>query len=413
MTLSEDSYDKLVQPIVDRQEKINTWVLEQLANKIKEMGDLTNSDSKKLFEMLRFGGDAQRLVKRVAELTKLQVIEIQALIEKVAELNYVDTKPFFDFRQKSFIPFEENTLLQRRVKAIARQTANTYKNMAKAQAFMLRDLKNPSALVPTPLSEVYQTVVDEAIQASQGGIVDYYTAMRRTMKQLAASGLRRVEYYPEKWINRKKPFFTQRMDTAVRRNVLDGIRAVNQEMQHIVGEQFSADGVEISVHLNPAPDHAEMQGHQYYLKEFEKMQLGQDFKDVQGRSYKGFERAVGTLNCRHFAISIIVGAARQNYSDKELQEILEKNEKGYTLPNGKHLTMYECTQVQRKIETEVRYAKDGQILALKAGDEKLAKEYQARINEAVKKYKAFSKACGLQPKMKKMEVEGYKKISVK
>ena len=75
--------------------------------------------------------------------------------------------------------------------------------------------------------------------------------------------------------------------------------------------------------------------------------------------------------------------------------------------------MYECTQKQRQMETEIRYAKDGQIAARAAGDEVLAKQYQAKINELTKKYNAFSKDCGLSPKPAKMRVTGYRKISIK
>lgn len=406
--LNENAIDMLLQPIVERQERINTWVIEKIAEKIDEIGKMEKSDVDKLTKLFTMGADVRLINVTIAKLTKLQVDDIKKMIRTVARDNYIDAKPFYDYRHKSYIPYEKNTLLQRRVEAIARQTAGTYENMSKAQAFMIRDLKNPKKLIPTSIAKTYQSVVDEAIQAAQSGVVDYSTAMRRTVKQLGESGLRRVQYNTEsgRW-------FTQRMDTAIRRNVLDGVRVINQEMQNIVGEEFDADGVEISVHLNPAADHAEMQGHQFSKKEFDNMQNGKDFKDVQGRQYKGFERAVGTLNCRHFAISIIIGHAEQNYSDEQLKEILRKNEEGYTLPNGKHLTMYECTQYQRKLETLVRYAKDGQVAARAAGDDALAREYQAKINKYTSEYRQFSKACGLSEKRGKMSVPGYRKISVK
>lgn len=406
--LSDDALNKLMQPIIDRQERINTWVLRKIALRIKEVGEVLPSDVQSLISLRNAGADAQKVVQELARLTALQVADIQTLVRTVAKDAYIAAKPFYDFSQKAYIPFDENKILQRRVQAMANRTANSYKNLSKTQAFMLRDPKNPKKLIPTPVAKAYQSIIDEAVQASSGATVDYGTAMRRTLKQLADSGLRRVEYNTETGRT-----FTQRLDTAVRRNLLDGIRGVNQEMQNIVGEEFGASGVEISVHMYPAPDHAEMQGHQFTNKEFDKMQHGENFKDIQGREYQGFDRAVGTLNCRHFAISIMIGYANQNYSDKELQEILKKNDEGYTFPNGKHLTMYECTQYQRQLETKVRYAKDGQITAKAAGDMDLAKQYQAKINKYTREYKAFSKACGLSEKKSKMSVSGYKKISIK
>ena len=406
--LSDDALQNLLQPIIDRQEKINTWVVEKIAERIRKIGTVLPSDVDKLMALRNTGADAKKIIEEIKRLTKLQVNEIRSLVKQVAKDAYIDAKPFYDYSQKSYIPWNENLPLQRFVDVLALQTSNTYENIAKAQAFMLRDLQNPKKLVPTPLAKAYQSVVDEAIQANSTGTIDYNTAMRRTLKQLVDSGLRHVTYNTE--TGRQ---FTQRLDTAVRRNLLDGLRAVNQGMQNRVGEEFGANGVEISVHMNPAPDHAEMQGHQFTNKEFDKMQNGENFTDVQGRQYSGFDRAVGTLNCRHFAYSIIIGVQGQNFTDAQLKEILAKNEKGYTLPNGKHLTMYECTQYQRQLETKVRYAKDGQIAARAAGDMDLAKEYQAKINKYTAEYKAFSKACGLSEKKTKMTVSGYQRISTR
>lgn len=406
--LSDDALQNLLQPIIDRQENINTWVVEQIASRIKDIGGVLPSDVNKLIALRNTGADTRRIINEIARQTKLQARDIKALVEKIAKDAYLDAKTFYEKSGKTYIPWEQNRPLQRFVEALAKQTADTYENIAQAQAFMLRDLKHPQTLIPTPIAKAYQSVVDEAIQATSTGTIDYGTAMRRTLKQLVDSGLRRVEYNTE--TGRR---YTQRLDTAVRRNLLDGLRGVNQEVQNRVGEEFGANGVEISVHSNPAPDHAEMQGHQFTNEEFDKMQNGEDFYDIQGRKYTGFDRAVGTLNCRHFAYSIIIGAMGQNYTDKQLQEILDRNNKGYTLPNGKHLTMYECTQYQRQLEIKVRYAKDGQIAARAAGDMDLAKEYQAKINKYTAEYKAFSKACGLSPKMMKMTVSGYQKISVK
>lgn len=406
--LSEDALDNLMKPIVDRQEEINVYVITKIAERINKIGQVNSSDLDKLVQLRNVGADVRLINQELARLTHLQVADIKKMIKAVARTGYLEAKPFYDYRHKSFIPFEKNKYLQREVEAIARQTAGTYINLSKAQAFMLRDLKNPKRLIPTPLAKAYQSVVDEAIQASQTGVIDYHTAMRRTLTQLADSGLRRVTYNTE--TGRR---FTQRMDTAVRRNLLDGIRAINQKVQDITGEEYGADGVEISVHQNPAPDHAEMQGHQYTKKQFERMQDAQDFEDVQGRKYKGFERAVGTLNCRHFAWNIIVGYAQQNYTDTQLKEILRKNEKGYTTPDGKHFTGYECTQYQRQLETKIRYAKDGQIAARAAGDTQLAQKYQAKINKYTSEYKQFSKASGLSEQPTRMSVSGYHKIKVK
>ena len=404
--LSQDALENLVQPIIDRQEAINTYILTKIAKRIKEIGELLPSDVYQLQQLLKSGADVREINKFLATITARQVQDIKQMVRIIALDAYIDAKPFFDYRKKPYIPFKKNKRLQTIVKAMEKITAGSYVNLSnsKATGFLIRDLKNPNRLVFKSIGDTYYSVIDEAVQATQQGTVDYNTAMRRTMKQLVDSGVRRLS-----WDNG----YTQRLDTAVRRNVLDGVRAVNQAVQDEVGKQFGADGKEITVHANSAPDHEPVQGRQFTNEEFEKLQNAEIFHDARGKEYQPIKRAIGTLNCRHFTYSIIVGVSKPIYSEEQLKEFAEKNAKGYTLPNGKHLTMYECTQKQRQMETEVRRLKDGQIAAREADNMDLAQEYQAKINQKIAEYKEFSKACGLSVKTTKMTVSGYKKIGVK
>lgn len=421
--LSDKAIEKLIQPIINRQININNYVIDIIAKRIKEIGEILPSDLYKLEALMRSGNDVQKINKEIAILTNRQISDIKHIIQEVALDSYIDMKRFYDYRMIPFIPFKENVELQKVVKSIATQTSNTYRNLSKAQAFMIRDLKNPKILRSTSISDTYKTIVDEAVQANQTAGIDYKTAMRRSLRQLVDSGIRNVSYNTE-----SGRVYTQRLDTAVRRNILDGIRAVNQGVQDETGKQFGADGVEITVHEYPAEDHAPVQGHQFTLEEYAKIspvpsihpdnsidtshyeKTDDVLFDVEGRQYEVFERKIGTLNCRHFTFSIIIGVFPPNYTDEELQQILDRNEKGYELPNGKKLTMYQCTQKQREMETKIRWTKDGQMAAETAGDNELANEYQAKVNKYEAEYKEFSKACGLTVKHAKIYVDGYKKI---
>lgn len=406
--LSENAIDNLIQPIIDRQEALNVFVIDLIAKRVKEIGYLLPSDIYKLERLLKTGSDVRKINAEIARITGLQETDIKKLIRKVALDAYLDTKPFFDYRFKSFIPFEQNTQLQRVVKAIQIQTLGTYVNLSKAQAFMIRDLANPQILIPTSISNTYQSIIDEAVQASQSAVLDYNTAMRRSMKQLVDSGIRYVKYNPE-----SGKTYSQRLDTAVRRNVLDGVRAINQGVQDEVGKQFGADGKEITVHANPAPDHAPIQGHQFTNAEYNKLQNAEPFQDVNGNKFDVIDRAIGTLNCRHFTYSIIIGVMKPNYTTEQLKEILNKNKKGYTLKNGKHLTMYECTQKQRRMETDIRRYKELQMAYQNSGNLEEAKKARIMIIKKTNQYKAFTNACGLQLKSRNLTVSGYKKISIK
>lgn len=424
MYYSEEEIDKLIQPVVDRQVNINNWVIRKIAQRIKEIGELLPSDVHALEQLAKTGADVVAINVELARVAGLQVAQIKRIIKQVAENTYLNAKPFYDYRQKTFIPFEENEPVQRIVKAIEKQTSGTYQNMAKAQAFMVRDPKNPKILRPTPIARTYQNTVDKAIQTVVGGTQDYQSTMRGSLKEIVDSGIKSVQYNTESGRT-----YTQRLDTAVRRNLLDGVRAINQGVQDEVGKQFGADGVEITVHACPAPDHCYVQGHQFSKEEYAKIAPVESIQkngsidttnyeptddelfDVNGNAYKTFKRRIGTCNCKHFAFNIIIGHAPQNYTDKQLQEILDENEKGVEV-DGKHYTKYQATQMQRKMETRIRKAKDEQIAMKEAGDMEGVRQAQEKVKRYTQEYKDFSDEAGLRMKLDRIKVEGYKKEKV-
>lgn len=401
--LSESTIDKLVQPIVTRQESINTYVLTKIANKVREIGTISPYDINRMKILVEYGADIREMNAELARLSNLQVRDIKSIIKDVAISTNTDAKPLYDYRHKSFIPYEKNTKLQNTVRIVGDRTAGEYTNLSHSRAtgFLIRNQKYPGTLQFQSIDDTYRSVIDEAIQASASGVVDYRTAMRRTLKQLADSGIRRLSW---------DSGYTQRLDTAVRRNILEGIRAIQQATEDMIGEELGADGKELSVHINCALDHEPFQGHQFTNEEWEKLQNSEDFEDVEGIKFSGVERVIGMWNCRHIARSIFVGVTKPLHTKEQLQQFIDNNHKGYTLPNGKHITMYECTQMQRQMETRIRYAKDEQIVFQQAGNIPAAKIAQQKVKRYVDQYKQFSKSCGLPIHKDRMSVIDYKLI---
>ena len=406
--LSEIDVENLIQPFADRQKAIEDYIINLIAERVREIGKMLPSDIYKLERLLKTGSDVKDINKQLARLTGLQESEIKKLIKTVAADSYADAKPFYDYRHKPYIPLMQNEPLARVIEAVGLQTIAEYKNLADSRmiGFVIRDLKHPGKFKFHNIAQTYKTVLDEAIQAAQSGVIDYNTAMRRTLKQLNNSGLKKVYW---------ESGYRQRLDTAVRRNILDGIRQINQKVHEILGRQFGSNGYEITAHYNPAPDHAPWQGHILREKEYLKLQDHRAFKDVDGQRFPAQERILGQYNCKHFAYPIIIGVSKPKYTKKQLQDILDENEKGATI-GGKHYTGYELTQRQNELALKVRQAKDGQVMARNAGDIDLAKQYQATVNKYTKMYDAFNKQVLSQipswsARKDKLTVSGYKRIA--
>lgn len=81
--------------------------------------------------------------------------------------------------------------------------------------------------------------------------------------------------------------------------------------------------------------------------------------------------------------------------------------------DGKEYTQYELTQLQRRIETAIREAKDTQILARASEDNELILQSQARITQLTTKYKQLCNISGLPNKLSnRASVSGYRRTSV-
>lgn len=398
--LSEDAIENLIQPLITRQEEINMATIQMIARRVSEIGTMNPTDINRLKILVQMGADIKLLNKELARLTNLQVADIKRIIKTVALDSYIDAKPLYDYRHKSFIPFSKNTELQKVVTAVGKVTANNYINISNSKAigFLIGRVGDRKNLVFKPINDTYKILIDKAIITANSGITDYKMAMRSVMRQLTDSGVRRLSW---------ESGYTQRLDTAVRRNILDGIHAIQQSIEDEIGKQINADGKELSVHKNCALDHEPIQGHIFTNNEWEKLQSNENFEDIKGNKFEALDRIIGIWNCRHFAYSIIIGVNKPRYTEKQLQEFIRKNHEGYTLSNGKHLTMYECTQMQRKLETRIRYAKEEQMMFQELNDKLGAKIARQKIIQLTEEYKIFSKNCGLKIDKDRIAVPNY------
>ena len=400
--LSDEIIEKAISKITRRIELGNTYVLEQIGKSIKKVGALSPSSAHRLGQLIKYGGDYDKIVKKLAEITNLNVKDIKILVEEVAKSDYQFAKQFYDYRNKKYIPYDENIVLKNQVEAISTMTAQNYVNLSNTVAFN----KNINGkLVATPLAQAYQKTLDTAILSISEGKVSFQETTRKLIKELADSGIRTVDYVSGRSV---------RLDSAIRMQIRDALRNLHNQQQEIIGKEFDADGVEISVHLNPAPDHAEVQGKQFSNEEFAKFQNDIDCKSYDGKifpaEFEGHDRrSISQYNCYHYIFSIVLGVSKPEYTNAELQDIIDKNNEGFEF-DGKHYTNYEGTQLQRQLETEIRKQKDIQIMAKASGDNLLALDTQRNIKMLSDKYKKLGQVSGLPSMLDRASVSNYRQI---
>ena len=402
--IDERLIDKLVERLVDRVEEGNTYTLIKIGDSIRQIGELSPSKRHQLAQILKYGGNYDKIVQKLAEITELNVKDIYEMFEEVAKSDYMFAQQFYDYKGVKYIPYEENIALQNQVKALARITANEYVNFSNTLAFTKRV---NGRVVYTDLARTYQDTIDKAILSVAQGKNTFDEQMYSTIKELASSGLKTVDYASGRSV---------RLDSSVRQHMKGALRNLHNETQAIFGQEFGSDGVEISVHMNPAPDHAEVQGRQFSKEEFDNFQNDRDAVDYSGKlftkEHEGHDRrSISEYNCYHYTFDIVLGVSKPNYSEEELKQINDDNNKGFEL-DGEHFTNYEGTQMQRKLETEIRKQKDIQIMAKASGNKELVAESQKKITQLTRKYKQLSDVSGLPTKMERMRVSGYKRTNV-
>lgn len=383
----------LLERFYNRFNKYNTKVLEKMGEAIKKFDGISPTNSHKIAQQLKYGADIDDLIAELSELSGKSIKDINEAFDLVAKENVAFAEVYAKAKNMEFVDYKDNDQLKKLVKGIAGETNATFKNISNAKAigFVLKDTNGKKIF--KNLKKTYNDLIDEAVFNVTTGTTDYQSAMRGVMKQLADSG---VKIHEEKV--GYKSGYNVRIDSAVRQNVLTGIRQVNLEIQKQVGRDFGADGVEISAHSPCAEDHLHIQGKQYSNKEF-------------ARLNGNLERPIGEYNCRHFVFSVVLGVNQPSYSNKMLNK-MNRESQSIVEYDGKKYTAYEATQVQRKLETAIRKEKDRQIIARASGDKDGVSIAQQNITTLTHKYNDFSKVAGLDTYKQRLSVNGYRRVNV-
>jgi len=402
--LSDELIEKVVERLVNRIEQGNEYVLKKIGESVRKIGTLSPSKSQELVQILRYGGDYDKIANKLTEITKLNKKDIYKIFDEIAKNDYQFAEQFYKYRSKKYIPYDENVALKRQVESIKRMTTETYQNISNTMAFARHGANGE--IIYSPLAETYQSILDEAILNVGQGKETFDDALYRSLKTLAEKGINTVDYESGRHM---------RLDSALRMQMNGAIRDMHIKMQEELGKQFEADGVEISVHMNPAPDHELVQGKQFSNEEFEKLQNDEDAESYDGVKFPAIaetghdRRSIGQYNCYHYTFAIVLGVNTPQYTNEQLKKIVNNSHKKFKF-DKKEYTMYEGQQLQRSIELAIRKTKDQQMIAKASNNEKLLYKSQKKINDLTDKYKELSKVSGLSTKPERMRVSGYKKI---
>lgn len=361
--------EQLLDPITD-------YLIEDIAKRVAKAGQFTGTASYEAWRLQQLGVSQKTLKKEIAKRLGVSMQQAEKLLTQSAKTGYNFDMSRFPTAQA--IPLSANSSLQQILDATVKLARDDLTNITQTMGFV-----GPDG-VCRELTDAYVQACDFAFQKVSTGAQDYVSAIRDATRNLAERGIRTIDY---------KSGFHMSIEAAVRKCVMGGMGLMQEQISQQNHDDLGCDGWEISAHGGSAPDHEPIQGKQYSDKAYKRLN-------------NSLKRRIGTLNCGHAAFPIIMGVSEPVYTEAELAQFREENEKGVTF-DGKHYTLYEATQRQRKFERSIRKQKS-RILVDKATEdtEKLQTD-QIRLVRLRQEYARFSKGVDLPMQHERAEVAGF------
>lgn len=369
----KQEYQSILQTgVVKKYLTLEEEIEKDIVRRIKKAGKITSTADWQIQRYMVLGHSTEDVEKIIKEAIGGDWVDTFKLYDEVIEQEYVRSKALYEQINAHFVPYEQNYELQQITNALIQQSNDELYNISKSLGFMV-DMGN-GRKVFTPLSEIYNGYLDNAITMMASGAFDYNTMIRKVVGEMTASGLRTIDYASG---------HSNRVDVAVRRALLTGMGQLTGRISDMNGQKLGTDKFEVDWHHGARPDHKVWQG---------KVWTHQQLVEVCGL---GTGAGLLGWNCRHTYYPFIEGISVRNYSDDWLEE-MDRKEAQRVSYRGKEYNTYEATQKQRQMETAMRAQREKAML-LKEGkadpDDILNArcKYQAMLDE----YKEFSRKFNL------------------
>lgn len=348
-------------------------IMEDVVRRIKKTGQITSSADYQLNRYYILGNSTKDIEDIVKSAVGDDYPETFKLYDEVVEKQYTRSRELYEQVNEEFIPYEQNEQLQQLVNGLIQQSNDELYNITRSMGFMV-DMGG-GRKVFSPLSDYYNQYLDNAIVEITSGAFDYNTVIRRVVGQMTNSGLRTVDYASG---------YSSRCDVAARRAIMTGLSQLTGHISQTNAQKLHTEYFEIDWHAGARPSHRTWQGKVWSYRELVTVCGLGTVTGLQG------------ANCYHEYYPFIPGISERQFSDKWLAEQNRKEDRQKVF-KGKEYTLYEATQRQRYVETNMRAQRQKVKLLQQAGasqdDIMLARcKYQAQLDE----YKAFCERMGLQ-----------------
>lgn len=339
-----------------------------------------NADSKLQAEIAKNTLEYKKVVaERINQLVEEAKEASDDLVANAGRMCYNDDLALWREAGKQL----DNTALPQIIEAIQAQTRGEMRNLTQTTALALRDASG----VPVNIMDGYKRFLDKTTLEVATGNFSANEAINRTIKEMAKSGIRYVEY-----TKNGRTIMTE-LDVATRRAVRTGVSQMAGRIMEENVKNSDTDLVITSQHMGSRPEHAHWQNKVFSLtgkdKRYKTLAEGTGYGTVTG--LKG-------ANCTHNFYPYWPGFSIKEPDIKEPPPVEI---------NGRTYTYYQATQKQREYERKLRATKREIAIQEQSGGKpediaKLKRDARALSKE----YNSFSSKAGLRPKPERARVAG-------
>lgn len=264
----------------------------------------------------------------------------------------------------------------------------------------IKDARNLTLTTASAGQNAYMQALNEAFMKVQSGAFSYQEALKQAIKNAAVGGAT-VLY---------DSGASTSLDAALRRSLLTGINQTAAKLTEIYANDMDVEYYETSAHGGARPSHAEWQGRIFKIRG-----ASSDYPNFYDATGYGEVTGLCGVNCRHSFYPYWPGISKPAYS----QSMLDDYEAAKYSYNGDELTEYECTQILRNYERNVRESKrilTGYDAAMKAAtseeDARYMKEAfseeSVKLKNKEKKMKDFCSQTSRKPDTARTQVHAVK-----
>lgn len=361
-------FDELNVPILNLYDEFHRTIIKDIARRLKKTeGIMTDAAVWQVQRLVDSGMVYDTAIAEIAKLTNMTEPELKRLFERAGVITLGFDDAVYRAAGLNPMPLNLSPAMLNVLRAGLEKTGGLINNLTKTTAITSQQL--------------YIHAADLAYMQVSSGAMSWNQAIKTAIKEVVKKGVTTVEY-PSGHVDQ--------IDVAVRRAVLTGVGQTAAQIQIERANEMQQDLIQVSAHFGARNRGDLPENHEMWQGKVYSRNGNPKYPDFVTDTGYGTGAGLGGWNCRHSFFPFFEGLSVNPYTQEDLDQMAKKTVRY----QGKELSQYEASQIQRKYERTIRkYKREAEILAEVGMDNQAelakVKEYQAKLRR-------FTKETGLQ-----------------